>query len=133
MKIVKKVVIITIIIVFMTGCIDISSSSTSEKERNNNTNFNDTNFVSITNKTMITGESWDVGNGWALSIVSIDSNTKDVRFVLSKDGVKIDEPTIKIRSNYLYTANDRFFCMEISDIEENIDTVILENIKYRVD
>ncbi len=47
-------------------------------------------------KTLTLGETWDVGDGWALTVNSIDAKAtpKQVWLTLSKDGVKKDDKVI---------------------------------------
>ncbi len=166
----RRIVIIVIILVLITGCIDISSSSTSEKERNmtkypvtttikspvettkkivtpiQTIQSVNANLLSIANKTMTYDESWDVGNGWLLSVVYIDAQTTMVWLVLKKDGIKVSEETPKVGQSLTYNKSNKFFSLKVSSIflgkvKHNMSTakdyilvdqnfVTFEDIKY---
>ena len=60
------------------------------------------------NKTMVTGETWDIGEGWALKVNSIDTraNPRQVWMTLYKDGITKDEILINnARPIYTYVEN----------------------------
>lgn len=56
------------------------------------------------NKTLVVGETWDIGDGWTLSAQSIDARAspRQVWLVLSKDGIKIDDKVISQGNSYVY-------------------------------
>jgi S-layer protein (TIGR01567 family) len=55
-------------------------------------------------KSLIVGETWDIGDGWALTAQSIDALAfpRQVWLVLSKDGIKIDDRVIGQGDLYVY-------------------------------
>jgi S-layer protein (TIGR01567 family) len=55
-------------------------------------------------KSLIVGETWDIGDGWTLTAQSIDARAfpRQVWLVLSKDGVKKDDKVIGQGSVYTY-------------------------------
>lgn len=55
-------------------------------------------------KTLIIGETWNMGEGWALTANAIDAKTspRQIWFTLSKDGTKKDEKTIQQGGIYTY-------------------------------
>jgi S-layer protein (TIGR01567 family) len=60
------------------------------------------------NKTMVTGETWDIGEGWALKVNSIDAraNPRQVSMTLYKDGITKDEILMNnARPIYTYVEN----------------------------
>ncbi len=59
------------------------------------------------NKTLMVGETWDIGGGWTLSAPSIDARSTPRRawLVLSKDGIKKDDKVISEKKVYTYVEN----------------------------
>lgn len=58
-------------------------------------------------KTLKVGETWDMGDGYTLMPQSIDSRAipRQVWFVLSKEGIKLDDKVIAQGEAYVYTPN----------------------------
>ena len=59
-------------------------------------------------KTLTIGETWDIGDGWALSAQSIDAKAspRQVWLVLSKNGVKKDDKVIAQGNSYVYIEKE---------------------------
>ncbi|NJD52114.1 MAG: hypothetical protein FIB07_04535 [Candidatus Methanoperedens sp.] len=59
-------------------------------------------------KTLTTGETWDIGQGWSMTINSIDarSNPRQVWFTLRKDGVIMHEKVMNDRQIYTYVRSN---------------------------
>ncbi len=59
-------------------------------------------------KTLITGETWDFGDGWTLTAQSIDakSSPRQAWLVLGKDGVKKDDIFVSQGSIYTYVEKN---------------------------
>ncbi|MFZ3060051.1 MAG: S-layer protein domain-containing protein [Candidatus Methanoperedens sp.] len=55
-------------------------------------------------KFLTVGETWDIGDGWTLTAQSIDARAtpRQVWFVLSKDGIKLDDRVIAEGQAYVY-------------------------------
>lgn len=63
-------------------------------------------------KTMLIGETWDIGDGWALCVNSIDAKAspRQVWISLYKDGIKKDDKVVTFGSEYskpIYTYTER--------------------------
>lgn len=58
-------------------------------------------------KTLKVGETWDMGDGYTFTPQSIDSRAipRQVWFVLSKDGIKLEDKVIAQGEAYIYTPN----------------------------
>jgi|GEM_PF-1001716 len=56
-------------------------------------------------KSLTAGEMWNLGDGWTLTVQSIDSQVSphQVRLILGKDGVKLDDKIIGQGGVYVYT------------------------------
>ncbi len=52
--------------------------------------------------TLSAGETWDIGDGWVLTINNIDSSIKQVSITLSKDGI-VQEPNKVLGEKTLFT------------------------------
>lgn len=59
-------------------------------------------------KTLVVGESWDIGDGWTMTANAIDARTtpKQVWLTLSKDGVKKDDKVVS-ENMRIYTFVER--------------------------
>ena len=66
-------------------------------------------------KTLTTGETWNMGGGWTLTVEAIDARTnpRQVWFTLSKNGTKKDDK--KLAQGQIYTYVERIFAGE-SDV-----------------
>lgn len=137
----KRIVTITIILVFIAGCIDMPSKSVEEKEMNivknpvtiatkspvmtvtpiQTAQTTNTNFVSIANKTMSQDDIWDIGNGWSLKAYIIDIHTDSVWLVLTKDGNNVLDTPLKVGKIFSYNKSNRFFSLKVSSIYPGID------------
>lgn len=95
------------------------------------------NFGSVANKTMITGENWNVGGGCALTINSIDpkSAPRNVWFTLYKDGNKVDDPILDMGDIYSYNISNRYFSIKVNSIfaGNKTDLVLFKDITYQID
>jgi S-layer protein (TIGR01567 family) len=59
-------------------------------------------------KSLDEGQTWDMGDGWTLTVKSIDiaSSQRGVLFVLGKDGVEKDEKVVHAGEVYTYVENN---------------------------
>ncbi len=57
-------------------------------------------------KKLAVGESWDMGNGWVLTVQSIDARTRSVWLELSRDGSKVDDKIVE--EGQVYSWNNIF-------------------------
>ncbi len=72
-------------------------------------------------KTMLIGETWDIGGGWELLVNSIDANAfpRQVWISLYKDGIKKDDKVVSVggeSSKPIYTYTEKSFAGE-SDVQ----------------
>lgn len=82
------------------------------------------------NKTLSVGENWSIGEGWVLKAQTIDATVfpKQVRLVLSKDGVENDDKIIAMGKIYSYVENTSagdyipFFVTYIDNIFTDVTT-----------
>lgn len=86
----------------------------------------------IEKKTMVPGETWEIGDGWRLSVRSIDTKAspRQVWFVLIKDGIKVDEKIISEGKVYVYLdSNIPFFVTYVDSIFTGATTDLMQ-LKY---
>jgi len=95
------------------------------------------NLGSIDNKTMIKGETWNVGGGWTLTINAIDPKTasRQVWFTLYKDGSMVDDKVMNMGDTYSYNISNRYFSTKVDSIlaGNKTDLVKFKDITYQTD
>lgn len=79
-----------------------------------------TSTITLAAKTLSQGESWDMGEGFTLTAVSIDAKAKPKQawLALYKNGIKLDDKVLNLGETYEYftRTNNNIFGTKISNI-----------------
>ncbi|MGB8217459.1 MAG: S-layer protein domain-containing protein [Candidatus Methanoperedens sp.] len=76
-------------------------------------------------KMLAVGETWDIGDGWTISALSIDAKAspRQVWFVLSKDGIKLADKVVAQGQVYVYIATSFAFESDVPLFITYVDNI----------